>query len=522
MSVSNKRYAAYDTAKDAGSAKPLLITQCKAEGDRCVAELNSELTKQNRKLKVSDVTDSDGHQYVNLVQKGGGVLGIALAGYTYVLEEVNIRFLRMAGTSAGAINTALMTAIGSDENPKADKKSDGLLLILAELNMFSFVDGHPFAKWILQKIVSDGKYIKRLKAFLLNIGMLFLFLLISSLVSFGLETKLHWQYVPMLTRVLFVLLGFNLLVITYIIIFVINMLGRFRNSGYGINPGKVCLEWIREQLDKSIIPDGSRPATIDDLEQKAGKLPSTLQWKPPNGEAVPLKDKDITADITIITSELVTQNKLEFPKMWSLYKSVADKNSIHPGDFVRASMSIPFFFESFIIDITATDRSSQEVKDAWKFHFLKEPCQIPLELRLVDGGALSNFPINIFFNPKIKEARLPSFGIDLDDAGEKDNLGKDAGSWNVGSYCGRMLNTIRGYYDKDFLLKNKGFARGIGKVDLSDPKYNWLDFFASDQTKMDLFTAGAEAAKLFLLKFDWEKYKEERNAMRDDFVQQTK
>ena len=35
----------------------------------------------------SDIVDEFGNQYVDLVQEGGGVLGIALLGYTYVLEE---------------------------------------------------------------------------------------------------------------------------------------------------------------------------------------------------------------------------------------------------------------------------------------------------------------------------------------------------------------------------------------------------------------------------------------------------
>ena len=60
---------------------------------KCLKEL--EDFQQKTPLIVSDVLDKDGHQYVNLVQKGGGVLGVALVGYTYVLEKVGIRFLRL-------------------------------------------------------------------------------------------------------------------------------------------------------------------------------------------------------------------------------------------------------------------------------------------------------------------------------------------------------------------------------------------------------------------------------------------
>lgn len=51
-------------------------------------KLKNNLIKQGRyqadkdvrsQLRVSDIVDDEGHQYVNLVQEGGGVLGIALS-----------------------------------------------------------------------------------------------------------------------------------------------------------------------------------------------------------------------------------------------------------------------------------------------------------------------------------------------------------------------------------------------------------------------------------------------------------
>ena len=78
----------------------------------CIQQLEAAFPQGGRPFIVSDVLDEEGNQYVNLVQKGGGVLGVALVGYTYILEKMGIRFLRLAGTSAGAINTALMTVIG--------------------------------------------------------------------------------------------------------------------------------------------------------------------------------------------------------------------------------------------------------------------------------------------------------------------------------------------------------------------------------------------------------------------------
>ncbi|MCR6719123.1 MAG: patatin-like phospholipase family protein [Chitinophagaceae bacterium] len=80
--------------------------------DDLIQSFRDELSRENKILHVSDVTDNEGHQYVDLVQEGGGVLGIALVGYTYVLEKMGIRFFSMAGTSAGAINTLLLACCG--------------------------------------------------------------------------------------------------------------------------------------------------------------------------------------------------------------------------------------------------------------------------------------------------------------------------------------------------------------------------------------------------------------------------
>src|SRR5690606_10226872 len=113
---------------------------------------NLKIDLKSKRLHISDVEDKHGNQYIDLVQKGGGVWGIALIGFTYVLEKAGIRFLRMAGTSAGAINTVLITAIGT----KDQEKSESLLKFLAQKNLFDFVDGH----WLVRQGV---KYLTRWK-----------------------------------------------------------------------------------------------------------------------------------------------------------------------------------------------------------------------------------------------------------------------------------------------------------------------------------------------------------------------
>ena len=120
---------------------------------------NSEIRKIINELKVnipgkifSDVIDDEGHQYVDLVQEGGGVLGIALLGYTYVLEQMGIRFFSLGGTSAGAINTLLLAAVDKIENPKTEKIID----ILLNLDLFNLVDGSFMVKKLFKAIKNNS------------------------------------------------------------------------------------------------------------------------------------------------------------------------------------------------------------------------------------------------------------------------------------------------------------------------------------------------------------------------------
>lgn len=121
------------------------------------SEIN-EIIRAAKKLKTdgkrfSDIEDTNGNQYVDLVQEGGGVLGIALVGYTYVLENAGVRFFSLAGTSAGAINTMLMACFGKIEKPKSEK----ILEVLSQKNLFDFVDGDKRLKDLLNKVIKKEK-----------------------------------------------------------------------------------------------------------------------------------------------------------------------------------------------------------------------------------------------------------------------------------------------------------------------------------------------------------------------------
>jgi hypothetical protein len=78
------------------------------------------------------------------------MLGIALVGFTYVLEEVGIRFVGIGGTSAGAINAALIA--GLRKSPEA-RCSMQLLTELAAKDFSKFLDGGPAAVRVTEDAV---------------------------------------------------------------------------------------------------------------------------------------------------------------------------------------------------------------------------------------------------------------------------------------------------------------------------------------------------------------------------------
>jgi NTE family protein len=311
----------------------------------------------------------------------------------------------------------------------------------------------------------------------------------------GLENK--YPVLSIFTRIVFVLTGVYILLILLGGTYISRLFKRLKNSGYGINPGDFFYDWIKCRLKENGVK------TVSDLNAKAADLPKLhLRHQHENALA------DLKGDVTFITSELVTQNKIQFPEMSYLFRKKADIDTLQPAGFIRASMSIPVFFESYMInDIPCED---PEIIKAWDRKLgMKEP---PSSARFVDGGILSNFPINLFYNPNIHVPRLPTFGIDLDDT-EPENKSMHAAGWSLFGYIGRMFNTIRFYYDKDFLLKNRVYEKGIGKIDVH--QYNWLNFFIKKEDKLNMLVLGAKAATEFLMTFNWKEYTEARTEMQE-------
>jgi NTE family protein len=379
----------------------------------------------------SDVTDAEGHQYVDLVQEGGGVLGIALVGYTYVLEQAGIRFFSLAGTSAGAINTLMLAGLGRIP----DSKSAKILDLLVNKNLFDFVDGEPSIKSLIQGFI---------------------------------DKKPKWW--------LWAKAAGNIRKIISLI-----------NNELGINPGADFEGWVRENLASNGIHNTKELA---DYRKFVPAL--SCRDKRPTDDLVP--------KLVMITSDVTTQTKVQFPEMASLYWK--DPDQVPPSYYLRASMSIPVFFYPFkATDVPMDAASSLRWEETVKFRGA-----LPSSVTFVDGGMLSNFPINVFHNPKIIP-RLPTFGVRL--SSYRDAYNKTD---NFFSFAGAMIGTMRHIFDFDFFLRHPDYQYIICSIN-ADSKYNWLDFNMKPEDKKSLFLLGARKAISFLEGFSWEGYKDVRKKL---------
>lgn len=399
-----------------------------------VEDLKTEKDRNPERFRYSDILDAEKNQYVNLVQEGGGVLGVALVGFTYVLEELGLRFLSLGGTSAGSINALLM----ADAGPPAVAKSEAILEHIAAKDFRDFVDGGDDANQLLEAFDAGSK-LRMAAAMIANVSEL--------------------------------------------------------KNDFGINPGRHFENWLRSVL---------RNENWAALEANIRELPpGGLHYHPPyGGEAVELSlDHNLNPRLAIVAADVTTQTKVEFPRMADLYYERPEEQ--HPASFVRASMAIPFFFEPQRVSLQWTAERRDTVRRQWRkkagFHG-----EFPEEVIFVDGGVMSNFPIDAFHEPDVIPMQ-PTIGV---------KLGVDRRHaltiTGLAGFVSSIFEGVRSLRDFEFVRNNPEYKDLVEYIDIEG--FNWIDFAISDADKLKLFRRGAEAAASFLRRFSWPQYREQIKA----------
>lgn len=377
--------------------------------------------------QVSDILDADGHQYIDIVLEGGGVLGIALVGYTHVLERMGIRFLGIGGASAGAINAALLAAVSRPN----EEKSRAVLGMLADLDLRQFVDGDDDARDFSHALVERAG-----------------------------PFKMYWKGAQVLDN--------------------------FRND-LGLNPGDAFESWVAGVLASH------GAATVKQLESKMCCDGLGLLHR----DGTPRPDE--RAQLRLVAADITTETKAIFPLMADLYFD--DPDDVPAARLVRASMAIPGFFHPMRVrDIP----DGKEAVRRWRRKTRYLGRKLPEEVVFVDGGIISNFPINLFHEEGVPCA--PTFGVklglDIAEPRRNDTI------WQL---LASVFDTARHALDTDFIHNNDDYDLLVTKIDTGD--HHWLDFALSDDAKVDLFARGVAAGARFLKSFDWAAYKRVRQEL---------
>jgi len=146
-------------------------------------------------------------------------------------------------------------------------------------------------------------------------------------------------------------------------------------------------------------------------------------------------------------------------------------------DAVRASMSIPFFFEpvQFRAPRAGTGGSGSRTKVTW-----------------VDGSLLANFPVDVFDRSDGAPARWPTIGIKLSAKTATETQWRDVdGTWDEARACFHTLldNADRYYVDAE---------RAARTIFVDCAGVNVTDFHIGAEDRQRLFDSGASAAHAWL------------------------
>jgi NTE family protein len=406
--------------------------------------------------------DTDGEEYriANIALQGGGVLGLAHAGFVAGLELAGIRFAGIAGASAGAIMAMGMAAVRRDQ--LLESTSDELVRIIANMPMSSFIDGPYHTRSLI-------------KRFLLKKA------------GYGLAVWPAW-------------------------------LGAFRQilQKRGLNSGSVFEDWLRGALAEQ----GLR--NVDTLNSWLKAISLHLERGKEDNAGNPLfqewRDIDkgeMAEDLLQIMAACTPLGiKFQFPRDVGVLSAETSSNS--PAAFVRASMSIPLFFEPAQFDVNKREWPAFVAKklgslvDKEKLNDLMELEQIAF----LDGGIFSNLPVDAF---RTTMPDVPMLAVPLTSAILAKPYRRKARLRSLIDDMGTVAFMVRNQRDRDAIeqldrAKQRFDRKAKGTKDRSTlpPSHpfhlapinvgdiNWLNFTMDKTSMMNLFLIGLNRAKYFI------------------------
>jgi NTE family protein len=235
-------------------------------------------------------------------------------------------------------------------------------------------------------------------------------------------------------------------------------------SETGIYKGDFAHQWIRSELRNL----GVR--TFGDLALEDNELPPEQRYR-----------------LVVTAADVTTGQLVRLP--WDYHRLYGlDPDEQEVAGAVRASMSIPFFFR--VVKLTSASGMTST---------------------LVDGGLLSNFPIDSFDRRDGKPPRWPTFGVtllpNLPEGNDKVIPPLGAVNRLLGGppLLEELITTMIVGRDQAYLNQPWVSARAI-RVDSTEVSF--LNFNLSRKQMQELYRRGYQAAEAFLSTWNWKQYLE--------------
>jgi NTE family protein len=232
----------------------------------------------------------------------------------------------------------------------------------------------------------------------------------------------------------------------------------------GAHPGRYVHEWLhRELADLGVI-------TFGDLRRDdPGDDPHLTSWQ--------------RYKLVVMATDVTRGRLLRLP--WDYQEYGLDPDEQPVADAVRMSMAIPLYFAPCTLTDRTTGRRST----------------------IVDGGVLSNFPIEVFDRTDDVPPRWPTFGVGITDPGAEAEVSL-LPRWlprpvPAIRLIDSVLATAISGHDRTYLatpcVRRRAFEVDASAVGLTD-------FDVDAATRERLFTTGQQAARTFLARWDWAAY----------------
>ena len=227
--------------------------------------------------------------------------------------------------------------------------------------------------------------------------------------------------------------------------------------------GDEAYDWIRSELKNLGV------TSFGDLVIDGDHLPAGPRYK-------------LVVTVADLTAAQLVRLPWDYQRLYGL-----DPDEQLVADAVRASMAIPFFYRP--VKLTGAGGATST---------------------LVDGGVLSNFPIDTFDRPDGKPPRWPTFGITVlprpsEGIGAVMPALKPLRLFEQTALLESLLTTMLAGHDQTHLSKPWVAARAIL---VESANVGVLDFDSPKGRLEELYDKGYAAAELFLSTWDWPAYLE--------------